>query len=79
MFLGLLPSYLEQGNSSLDFMVDYLIQNQIRKESGFYFNNYKKLYDLILNLKSRKKNNTYWSKLCFTRFHRKIILVKLKI
>ena len=37
-------------------MVDYLIQKSNRKESGFYLNDYKKLYDLILKLeKSEKK------------------------
>ena len=56
VFLGLLPSYIEQGNSSLIYMVDYLIQKSNRKESGFYLNNYKKLYELILKLeKSEKK------------------------
>ena len=56
IFLGLLPSYIEQGNSSLIYMVDYLIQKSNRKESGFYLNDYKKLYDLILKLeKSEKK------------------------
>jgi len=56
VFLGLLPSYIEQGNSSLIYMVDYLIRKSNKKESGFYLNNYKKLYDLILKLeKSEKK------------------------
>ena len=56
VFLGLLPSYIEQGNSSLIYMVDYLIQKSNRKESGFYLNDYKKLYNLILKLeKSEKK------------------------
>ena len=56
VFLGLLPSYIEQGNSSLIYMVDYLIQKSNRKESGFYLNDYKKLYELILKLeKSEKK------------------------
>ena len=37
-------------------MVDYLIQKSNRKESGFYLNDYKKLYKLILKLeKSEKK------------------------
>ena len=56
VFLGLLPSYIEQGNSSLIYMVDYLIRKSNKKESGFYLNDYKKLYDLILKLeKSEKK------------------------
>ena len=34
--LALLPSYLEQGNSSLVFMVDHLIKQSQLPESGFY-------------------------------------------
>jgi hypothetical protein len=52
--LGLLPSYLEQGNSSLVFMVNHLINSSEQKESGFYLNNYKKLFDLINNIKDKK-------------------------
>ena len=54
IFLGLLPSYLEQGNSSLVFMVNHLINSSEQKESGFYLNNYKKLFDLINNIKDKK-------------------------
>src|SRR6056300_68635 len=52
--LGLLPSYLEQGNSSLVFMVNHLINSSEQKENGFYLNNYKKLFDLINNIKDKK-------------------------
>ena len=38
--LGLLPSYLEKGNSSLVYMVDELIRQSHHPQSGFY------LYDL---------------------------------
>ena len=55
VFLGLLPSYLEQGNSSLIFMVDHFIKKSNRKESGFYLNDYKKLHDLILKLEKIEK------------------------
>ena len=56
VILALLPSYLEREGSSLIYMVDYLIQKSNRKESGFYLNDYKKLYELILKLeKSEKK------------------------
>ena len=54
VFLGLLPSYLEQGNSSLVFMVNHLINLSEQKESGFYLNDYKKLFDLINNIKDKK-------------------------
>lgn len=55
VFLGLLPSYLEQGNSSLIFMVDHFIKKSNRKESGFYLDDYKKLHDLILKLEKTEK------------------------
>ena len=54
IFLGLLPSYLEQGNSSLIFMVDYLIKNSGQSESGFYMNDYKKLFKVISNNKNKR-------------------------
>ena len=47
IILGLLPSYVEQGYSSLVFMVDHLIKLSEQTKSGFYLNNYKKLYDLM--------------------------------
>lgn len=41
--IGLLPSYLERGNSSLVYMVDQLIRASGCKESGFYLYDFKKL------------------------------------
>jgi hypothetical protein len=41
--IGLLPSYLERGDSSLVYMVDYLIRCSGRKDSGFYLNEFEKL------------------------------------
>ena len=35
-FIALLPNYLEQGNSSLVYMIDHLIKESKYKESGFY-------------------------------------------
>lgn len=55
--IGLLPSYLEKGNSSLVFMLDHLIRESGKKESGFYLHNYN---DLIktLDLLEKKKQKT---------------------
>lgn len=39
--LALLPSYLEQGGSSLVAMVDYFIKQTGQQEKGFYLNEYK--------------------------------------
>jgi hypothetical protein len=46
-FLGLLPSYLERGNSSLVFMVDELIKKSVHPNSGFYLYDHEKLANLI--------------------------------
>ncbi len=47
--LGLLPSYLERGNSSLVFMVDELIQLSNNRHSGFYLYDFEKLHNTILH------------------------------
>lgn len=39
IIMGLLPNYIEQGNSSLVYMVDALIQASNDELSGFYLNN----------------------------------------
>jgi phenylacetate-coenzyme A ligase PaaK-like adenylate-forming protein len=43
VILALLPNYLEQGNSSLVFMVDHLIQQTKSNLSGFFKNDFEKL------------------------------------
>ena len=51
--LGLLPSYLERGNSSLVYMVNSLIQQSKHPKSGFYLHEMENLY---LNLEELKKD-----------------------
>jgi len=41
--LGLLPSYLQRGNSSLVYMVNHLIKKTSHKESGFYLDEFERL------------------------------------
>lgn len=53
--IGLLPSYLERGNSSLVYMVQKLISDSEDKNSGFYLNEYDKLKDLLLNNEAEHK------------------------
>lgn len=54
--LGLLPSYLERGNSSLVYMVDKLIALSNDNDSGFYLNNIAELHHkLIANEQKGKK------------------------
>lgn len=55
VILALLPSYLQNGDSSLVYMADRLIQLSQQKESGFYLNNYDKLVNQIQSLKSSSK------------------------
>jgi len=48
--LGLLPSYLEKGNSSLVYMVDDLIKQSHHPQSGVYLYDLEKLKDTLLAL-----------------------------
>jgi phenylacetate-coenzyme A ligase PaaK-like adenylate-forming protein len=52
IILALLPSYLEQGESSLVFMVDELIKQSNNAQSGFYLDQY---VELVSTLKSADK------------------------
>jgi len=52
--LALLPSYLEQGESSLVYMVNDLIKKSNNANSGFYLNNYQ---DLVTKLKVLESKN----------------------
>lgn len=55
VFLGLLPSYLERQNSSLVYMVDYLMKVSAQEENGYFLYNHEDLYHRILELKNRNK------------------------
>ncbi|QNA46678.1 acyl transferase [Lacibacter sediminis] len=46
-FLGLLPSYLERGHSSLVYMVQKLIEKSNHPMNGFYLNNFQELYNRL--------------------------------
>lgn len=52
--LGLLPSYLEKGNSSLVYMVNSLIEQSNHSESGFYLYNLESLFQTLERLKKDK-------------------------
>lgn len=54
VIIGLLPSYLEQGSSSLVYMVDRLIKKSDHPESGFFLNNYDELNDLLTRLQDQR-------------------------
>lgn len=53
--LALLPSYIENGDSSLVYMVDALIKETGNDESGFYLYNYKELHEHLSELKKEKR------------------------
>ncbi|MFM2307653.1 MAG: hypothetical protein RLZZ367_2322 [Bacteroidota bacterium] len=47
VILALLPSYLERGNSSLVYMAQDLITRSRQNASGFFLNDFEKLYDWL--------------------------------
>jgi len=53
--LGLLPSYLERGNSSLVYMVNSLIQQSKHPKSGFYLHEMENLHLNLEGLKNDKQ------------------------
>lgn len=55
IIIALLPSYLDQGDSSLVYMIDKLIQLSSHKESGFYLDKTDKLLSKIELLEQQKK------------------------
>ena len=54
IFLGLLPNYLERQNSSLIYMVDFLMNKSSQKENGYFLYNHPELLELLKNLNHRK-------------------------
>lgn len=55
VILALLPSYLEQKNSSLIYMLDKLIKMSKQKESNFFLNNYSELLAIVTKLENNNK------------------------
>ncbi|HVZ55801.1 MAG TPA: hypothetical protein VG870_04020 [Chitinophagaceae bacterium] len=52
--LGLLPSYLERGHSSLVYMVNRLVEDSRHPDSGFYLYDFSRLHDTLLRLDGQK-------------------------
>lgn len=50
-YLGLLPNYIEQGDSSLIHMVNYLMSCSNKPDNGYYLNDYKKLNETLERLR----------------------------
>ena len=55
IILGLLPSYMDNDDSSLIYMVDHLIELTKDNDSGFFLNDNEKLLDIISKRKNDKK------------------------
>ncbi|MER3463431.1 MAG: acyl transferase [Chitinophagaceae bacterium] len=53
--LGLLPSYLERGNSSLVYMVKDLIEESNHKLSGFYLHDFDQLHITLKQLEEQNQ------------------------
>lgn len=52
-FLALLPNYLQQGDSSLVYMVEKLIQESGNPQSGFFLDNHDELQKRLLQLEDK--------------------------
>ncbi len=55
VFLGLLPNYLERQNSSLVYMVDYLMKQSAQPENGYFLYNHLELFQVLERLKTQQK------------------------
>ena len=55
IFLGLLPSYLEKQNSSLIYMVDFLMKKSGKPENGYFLYNHAELFEILRELKKQNK------------------------
>ncbi|ARS37719.1 acyl transferase [Pontibacter actiniarum] len=55
VILALLPSYLQQGGSSLVAMADYFIKKSGQQEEGFYLHNHDQLLQALRQAKGRGK------------------------
>lgn len=55
IFLGLLPSYLEKQNSSLIYMVDFLMKKSGKSENGYFLYNHAELFEILKELKKQNK------------------------
>ena len=55
IFLGLLPNYSENPNSSLIYMVDYLMKKSGKLENGYFLYNHAELFELLQKLGKENK------------------------
>ena len=55
VYLGLLPSYLERQNSSLIYMVDFLMKQSARAENGYFLHNFEELNQRLKKLEAENQ------------------------
>lgn len=55
VFLGLLPNYLERQNSSLVYMVDFLMNISGKEENGYFLYNHTELLSILKQLAENQK------------------------
>ena len=55
IFLGLLPSYLEKQNSSLIYMVDFLMKKSGKSENGYFLYNHAELFEILKELSTQNR------------------------
>ncbi len=55
--LALLPSYMEQGESSLVYMTEQLMKISAKEDNGFYLYNMDELADKLNTLEAKKQKN----------------------
>lgn len=55
IFLGLLPSYLEKKNSSLIYMVDFLMKKSDKPENGYFLYNHAELFEILKELSKQNR------------------------
>ena len=55
VILGLLPSYIEKGDSSLVYMVQKLIEKSKQPESGFFLHEYEELNNRLIKLRDEDR------------------------
>ena len=69
IFLGLLPSYLEKENSSLIYMVDFLMKKSGKPENGYFLYNHQDLYNLLKKkFQDQYKSNSVRRRFCASGF-----------
>lgn len=59
-FLALLPNYIEQGDSSLVYMLNYFIELSEKKGSGFYLYNHQDLFNQLLFNEEHNITSILW-------------------